>query len=66
LGHPTKRTSGKIQEVIKKVRCNRYGREKSTAQLSLNTNISATTIWRILKSQNFCKTKPTYKPGLSA
>ena len=43
-GHPTKRTSAKIQEVIKKVHRDRYGREKSTKQLSLNTNISAKTV----------------------
>ena len=65
-GHPTKRTSAKIREVIKKVRCDRYGREKSTEQLALNTNISARTVYQILKSQNFCKTKPTHKPGLLA
>jgi len=30
LGRPTVRTSAKIQEVIEKVRCDHYGREKST------------------------------------
>jgi len=44
LGRPTKRTSAKIREVIEKVRYNRYGREKSTTQLALDTNISAKTI----------------------
>jgi hypothetical protein len=44
LGRPTKRTSTKIREVIKKVYCDRYGREKSTTQLTLDTNISAKTI----------------------
>jgi len=65
-GRLTKRTSAKIQEVIEKVRRDRYGREKSTEQLALDTNLSAKTIWRILKSQNFRKTKATRKPGLLA
>ena len=65
-GRPTVRTSAKIQEVIEKVCCDRYGREKSTEQLALDTNISAKLVWQILKSANFCKTKPTYKPGLIA
>ena len=65
-GRPTKCTSTKIQEVIEKVRRDRYGREKSTQQLALDTNISTKTVWRILKSQNFHKTKPTCKPSLSA
>ena len=62
----SKRTSAKIREVIKKVYRDRYGREKSTEQLALDTNISARTIWRILRSQNFRKTKPTRKPSLLA
>jgi len=43
-GCPTKRTSAKIWEVIKKVCCDRYGKEKSTKQLGFNTNISAKTV----------------------
>ena len=65
LGCPTKHTSAKIQEVIEKVCHDCYGREKSTKQLGLDTNISAKTVWWILKSQNFHKTKPTRKPSLS-
>ena len=66
LSHLTKHTSAKIREVIEKVRRDRYGREKSTEQLALNTNINTITVWRILKLQNFCKTKATHKSSLSA
>jgi len=65
-GRLTVRTSAKIQEVIKKVRRDRYSREKSTKQLAFNTNISAKSVWQILKLANFRKTKPTCKPGLTA
>ena len=44
-GCPTKCMSAKIQEVIEKVCCDCYGREKSTKQLALDTNISTKIIW---------------------
>ncbi|KAJ5167362.1 uncharacterized protein N7482_006143 [Penicillium canariense] len=49
---------------------NRYGREKSCADLAGELSkegiiISATTIWRILKNAGLRKTKPTRKPGLT-
>jgi hypothetical protein len=52
------------------VRLDRYGREKSCADLAgelseIGINISATTIWRILKNAGLRKTKPTRKPGLT-
>jgi transposase len=55
---------------ISKVQRDRYGREKSCAdiagELSLEGHdISATSIWRILKTAGYNKTKPTRKPGLT-
>ena len=56
--------------VISKVRTDRYGREKSCADLAgdlskLGVNISAETVRRILKKRGFRKTKPTRKPRLT-
>ncbi|KAJ5160333.1 uncharacterized protein N7482_007337 [Penicillium canariense] len=52
------------------VRLDRYGREKSCADLAGELSkegiiISAATIWRILKNAGLRKTKPTRKPGLT-
>jgi transposase len=69
-GRPRKQTTENIEKVVEKVRKDRYGREKSCADLAgeLSTeglDISAITIWRILKKAGFNKTKPTRKPGLT-
>jgi transposase len=69
-GRPSKQTPEIQQQVINKVRTDRYGREKNCAdiagELSLEGfNISAITIWRILRTAGFRKTKPTRKPGLT-
>ncbi len=69
-GRPSKQTEETSQEIIKRVRLDRYGREKTSADLagdlsSLGINISATTVWRILRRAGFRKTKPTRKPGLT-
>ena len=69
-GRPTKQTEDIKTIIIDKVRRDRYGREKSCADLvgdfsDLGISISATTIWRILKKAGFNKTKPTRKPGLT-
>jgi transposase len=66
-GRPTKQTTEIIQDVISKVRRDRYGREKSCAQIAadLGGRVSDITIWRILKAAGFHKTKPTRKPGLT-
>jgi len=68
-GRPCKQELVK-ENVIQKVRFDRYGREKSctdlAGELSLEgINISAVTIWRLLKKAGFKKTKPTRKPGLT-
>jgi len=52
------------------VRTDRYGREKSCANISgflseKGVNISASTVHRILRKNGFRKTKPTRKPGLT-
>ncbi|KAL6352059.1 hypothetical protein LRP88_14872 [Fusarium phalaenopsidis] len=69
-GRPTKQTEEAKKAVIAKVRRDRYGREKTCADiagdLSLEGhNLSAITVWRILKAAGFQKTKPTRKPGLT-
>jgi len=69
-GRPRKQTPENIEKVVKKVRKGRYGREKSCADLAgelsmEGLDISAITIWRILKQAGFKKTKPTRKPGLT-
>ena len=69
-GRPSKQEPTVQQEVTAKVRQDRYGREKTCAdiagELSLaGHDVSATTVWRILRSAGFRKTKPTRKPGLT-
>lgn len=69
-GRPTKQTESTKQQVIDKVRRDRYGREKSCADIAgelsqQGINCSAITVWRILKSLGMKKTKPTRKPGLT-
>ena len=55
---------------MNKVRRDRYGREKTTADLAGELSregfeISATSIQRILRKAGFHKVKPTRKPGLT-
>jgi transposase len=66
-GRPRKEVA---ENLIQKVRRDRYGREKSCADLAGDLSqegidVSATTVWRILKKAGFKKTKPTRKPGLT-
>ena len=65
-GRPRKQETCK-DEVIRKVKKDRYGREKSCEQLAFEFGgaISPTTIWRILRAAGMRKTKPTRKPGLT-
>ena len=68
-GRPRKHTPENTEKVIAKVRKDRYGCEKSCADLTgelsaKGLNISAITIWRIFKLAGFNKTKLTRKPGL--
>ncbi|KAJ5381031.1 uncharacterized protein N7496_003459 [Penicillium cataractarum] len=69
-GRPTKHDPTTVEIVLSKVRLDRYGREKTCADLAgdlskLGINISGTTIHRILENAGFRKTKPTRKPGLT-
>jgi len=57
-------------QVTKIVRLDRYSREKSCTDITgtlsqQGFDISATSIWRILRTAGFKKTKPTRKPGLT-
>jgi len=68
-GRPRKQTPEMTEKVVAKVREDRYGREKSCADLAgelsnEGINISAITIWRILRQAGLRKKKPTRKPGL--
>lgn len=65
-GRPLKRTEATIKDVVSRVRTDRYGREKTCAQIGAEVGLSAMTIWRILRSAGLKKTKPTRKPGLTA
>ena len=69
-GRLRKHTPENTEKVIAKVRKDRYGREKSCADLAgelsaEGLDISAITIWRILKLVGFNKIKPMRKPGLT-
>jgi transposase len=69
-GRPSKQSDAVIQTTLEKVRRDRYAREKSCADLAgdlseLGIDVSASTVWRILRRQGFHKTKPTRKPGLT-
>ncbi|KAI1524045.1 transposase, partial [Pyrenophora tritici-repentis] len=68
-GRPRKQEA--IHEpTVDKVRRDRYGREKSCADIAgdlslYGYDVSPTTVWRVLKAAGYKKTKPTRKPGLT-
>ena len=69
-GRPTKQDPSTVEIILSKVRLDRYGREKTCADLAgdlseLGIKISGMTIYRVLKNAGFRKTKPTRKPGLT-
>jgi transposase len=69
-GRPSKQTDEVKNLILAKVRRDRYGREKACADLAADLslegyNISAVTIWRILRKAGLKKIKPTRKPGLT-
>lgn len=69
-GRPTKQTDNNQIEILAKVRRDRFGREKTCADIAGELSadgieISAVTVWRILRKAGFHKTKPTRKPGLT-
>jgi transposase len=68
-GRPSKQKELSAK-VICSVRTDRYGREKSCADIAgalsqEGYNISDITVWRILRKAGYRKTKPTRKPGLT-
>jgi hypothetical protein len=65
-GRPKKQTPALETAVVAKVWRDRYGREKTCADIpSELLDISATTVWRVLRNAGRKKTKPTRKPGLT-
>ncbi len=69
-GRPLKQTPEVTEKIVSQVRSDRYGREKTAADLAgalslEGIDISATIVLRILKATGFKKTKPTRKPGLT-
>lgn len=69
-GRPSKQTKDTTSAVVLTVRRDRYGREKSCADIAgmlreKGIELSASTVYRILKKAGFRKTKPTRKPGLT-
>jgi transposase len=55
----------KADEVLQIITRDKAGREKTCAILASESLVSASTVWRILKSLGMRKTKPTRKPGLT-
>jgi transposase len=68
-GRPSKQSTVS-QQVVDTVRTDRYGREKSCADIAgllsqQGFSVSASTVSRVLREEGFRKTKPTRKPGLT-
>ena len=69
-GWPSKQTPEVVNTITEKVRRDRFGQEKTCADLASilsqeGYDISAAIVWRILKKAGFNKTKPTRKPKLT-
>lgn len=69
-GRPTKQVAETQEKLQSLVRHDRYGRERTCTDFSASLashgiDISASTVFRILKKAGFRKTKPTRKPGLT-
>ncbi|KAL5610520.1 hypothetical protein FOBRF1_006637 [Fusarium oxysporum] len=70
-GRPLKRTPEVGALIISKVSTDRFGREKTAADIAgelraEGISISRSTVLRFLKISGYKKTKPTRKPGLTA
>jgi transposase len=68
-GRPSKQQQA-FEKVVNLVRRDRYGREKTCADIAGDLSqdgldISASTVWRVLRKAGYKKTKPTRKPGLT-
>ena len=69
-GRPSKRTEEVKAKVVNKVRLDRSSLEKTCVDIagelsSEGHDISAMTVWRILRGARLKKTKLTWKPGLT-
>ncbi|EKJ68815.1 hypothetical protein FPSE_11007 [Fusarium pseudograminearum CS3096] len=69
-GRPLKATEEAKKLAISKVQTDRFGREKTCADIAgdlsaIGLEVSASTVYRMLVSEGFRKTKPTRKPGLT-
>ncbi|KAI1507950.1 Core histone H2A/H2B/H3/H4 [Pyrenophora tritici-repentis] len=69
-GRPAKQAEEVKEQMFQQVRRDRYGREKSCADLAgglslQGVEISASTVWRVLRAAGYRNTKPTRKPGLT-
>src|SRR5271170_3764838 len=65
-GRPKKQTEEIVTEILSKVRGDRYACKKTCAQIAAEVGgVSDITVWRILRSAGFRKTKPTRKPDLT-
>ena len=69
-GRPKKLTTEAAEMSLAKVHLDRYGREKTCADIAGELSsegfpVSATTIWRVLRKAGLRKAKPTRKPGLT-
>jgi hypothetical protein len=63
---PPKVTPAVEQVIVDNVRADRNGREKCSAYLSYEHEVSSTIILRVLKRNEFRSCKSTMKPGLDA
>ena len=64
-GRPSKATPVMEQAILDDVRKDRHGREKSSAMLGFDHNVSSFTVLRALQRNGFRACKSTKKPGLS-
>ena len=69
-GRPTKQDPQTVNTILSKVRLDRFGREKTCADLAGELSqegieISSSTVQTILRKAGLRKTKPTRKPGLT-
>lgn len=55
----------KQSEIIAKVTTDCYRREKSTAEIAGEVEVSQSTVARVLKKSGYKKVKPTWKPDLT-
>ena len=64
-GRPKEITIKTEEALLKEVRADRAGREKSSEVLAYNQNISVSSALQILKKHGLTCVKPTRKPGLN-